>query len=128
MFLPGAITDFYSVINDTLKVGFKVRKTSNYSSIFLQLNHVKSYPIIVELINNKGGVVAVKYASEAREYQFSNLEPSRYMVRLIYDRNNNKKWDTGNFLKKEQPEEVYYFKKIIDAKANWEVIENFTVN
>jgi len=46
---------------------------------------------------------------------------------VIYDDNDNGKWDTGNYLKSLQPEEVYYFENIIDAKANWEVVESFTL-
>jgi len=125
---PGAITDFYGIENDTLKVKFSTKKTSNYSSIFLTLNNIKSYPIIVDLINEKGELVEQKYALNNQEYKFINLQPSRYMVRIIYDTNKNKKWDTGNYLLKHQPEEVYYFLGIIDAKANWEVIESFSIN
>lgn len=125
---PGAITDFYGVQNDTLNVNFATKKSTNYSSLFLTINNVKSYPIIIHLIDDKGKIVEKKYAKEAREYKFINLLPSRYKVRIIYDTNNNKKWDTGNFLLKQQPEKVYYFKNVINAKANWEVIETFTIN
>lgn len=50
------------------------------------------------------------------------------MIRLIYDDNGNQKWDTGNFLLNQQPEKVHYVKSVIDAKANWEVEENITLN
>ena len=126
-FLPGAFIDFFDIENDTLKVEFSTKKTSNYSSIFLTLNNVKSYPIIIELINNKGEVVAQKYALNSQEYQFINLQSSSYKVRIIYDTNSNKKWDTGNYLTKQQPEEVYYFKNILEAKANWELSESFSI-
>jgi uncharacterized protein (DUF2141 family) len=126
--LPGAITDFYGTQNDSLKVQFRTNKVSNYSSVFLTLKNIKSYPIIVNLLNDSGKVVATKYSENQEEYQFINLQPSRFMVRIIYDTNKNKKWDSGNFLLKQQPEEVYYFKNIITAKANWEAIEVFTTN
>ena len=124
---PGAVTDFFDIQNDSLKVSFSTKKTASYSSIFLNINNVKSYPIIIHLINDKGAVIAEKYAEKPREYQFKNLNPSRYKFRLIYDTNNNKVWDTGNFLLKQQPEEVYYFNNVIDAKANWDVVESFTI-
>lgn len=118
---PGAITDFYNIINDSLSVGFSTKKPSNYSSIFLTLNNIKSYPIIIHLINDRGVVVATDYLKSKREIVFENLLPSRYMVRVIYDTNGNKKWDTGNFSQRLQAEEVYYYKHIITAKANWQV-------
>jgi hypothetical protein len=40
---------------------------------------------------------------------------------VIYDDNQNKVWDAGNFLAKRQSEEVYYFPKEIDVRANWDV-------
>ena len=125
--LPGAIKDFFGIENDTLNVKFTTRKTTDYSSIFLTLNNIKSYPIIIDLLNDRGEVVVQKYSEEPREYKYINLQPSRYKVRIIYDTNNNKKWDTGNYLLKQQPEEVYYFKNIITAKANWEVIQPLTI-
>lgn len=125
--LPGAVTDFFDVENDSLKVNFNTKKPTNYCSIFLTLKNIESYPLIVQLIDEKGAVMAYFYSEFDQEYKFENLQPSRYKVRIIYDTNGNKKWDTGNFLIKQQPEEVYYFKNVIDAKANWEVIEIFTI-
>ncbi len=125
---PGAITDLFGTQNDSLKVKFQTKSPSSYCSIFLTMNNIKSYPIIIDLIDDKGDVIVKKYAEQEQEYEFKNLLPSRFKIRIIYDTNRNKKWDSGNFLLKEQPEEVYYFENIIVAKANWEVIESFTVN
>ncbi len=125
--LPGAIEDFFGIENDTLKVKFTTRKTTDYSSIFLTLNNLKSYPVLIDLINERGEVVVQKYSESQQEYTYRNLSPSRYKIRIIYDTNNNKKWDTGNYLLKQQPEEVYYFNSIIIAKANWEVTESLTI-
>ena len=75
-------------------------------------------------MNDKGETVATEYATEMREFEFRNLQPSRFMIRIIYDDNGNGKWDTGNYLLNLQPEEVYYVKTILEAKANWELEEN----
>ena len=120
---PGAIEDILGVQNDTIKASLKTGKVSDYCSIFMTISNVKSFPAIIELINDKGEIVAKKFATEPREYEFKNLKPSRFMIRIIYDDNGNQKWDTGNFLQNIQPEGVYYVKTIIDAKANWEVEE-----
>ena len=42
---------------------------------------------------------------------------------VIKDANGNGKWDTGNYLKKIQPEEVEYLKESINVRANWEFNE-----
>ncbi|RUA06510.1 MAG: hypothetical protein DSY82_09540 [Flavobacteriia bacterium] len=120
---PGAVTDFFGIENDTLKINFSTKRPSNYSSIYLTLKNLKRYPVIVQLITKDGKVEASQYAESAKEVKFENINPSNYMVRIIYDDNKNKRWDTGNYLKKIQPEEVYYFKLLIEARANWEVVE-----
>lgn len=124
---PGAIEDIMGVQNDTIEASLKTGKVSDYCSIFLTLRNIERFPVIIELINDKGDIVARKFAEEAREFEFKNLRPSRFMIRIIYDDNGNQKWDTGNYLKNIQPEQVHYVKTIIEAKANWEVEENITL-
>ncbi len=120
---PGGLKDIFGISNDSIRVKFKTGRPSDYCSVFLSLRNINRYPIIVDLINDKGMIVGKAFASEPREFEFKNLEPARFKVRIIYDDNENQKWDTGSFLDLRQPEEVYYFKNVIDAKANWEVVE-----
>jgi uncharacterized protein (DUF2141 family) len=124
---PGGLTDIFGISNDSLNVKFRTGKVSDYCSVFLTLDNIKNYPIIVDLINDKGQVVAKTTATGPREFEFTNLEPSRFKVRIVYDENENGIWDTGNFLEFRQPEEVYYFKNVIEAKANWEVVERLVL-
>ena len=44
---------------------------------------------------------------------------------MIYDDNKNKVWDAGNYLEKRQSEEVIYFPKELDVRANWDVEQPF---
>jgi hypothetical protein len=43
------------------------------------------------------------------------------MLKVIYDNNDNRKWDTGNYLKKIQPEKVLYYKGDINVRSNWNI-------
>jgi len=126
--LPNAIIDFFGVTTDTLSYVFSTKKPADYGNLYLNLQNVKSYPILVELTNERGDVIDSIYTEKEQEYQFQNLIPAKYIVRIIYDTNKNKKWDTGNFLEKIQPEEVYYVRKIIDVRANWEIEETFLLS
>lgn len=125
---PGGIEDIFGVQNDSLTSKLRTGKTSDYCSLFLSINNIEAFPVIIDLIDSKGMVVGKTYATEPREYQFRNLRPARFMVRIIYDANGNRQWDTGNFLEKLQPEKVHYIKNIIEAKANWEVNESLTID
>ena len=48
-----------------------------------------------------------------------------YFIRAFIDSNNNGKWDTGNLVKHIQPENVYYYPKKLNVKANWEFEETW---
>ena len=59
---------------------------------------------------------------------FNLIEPALYTLRAIYDANKNKEWDSGNYLEKRQAEEVIYFSKEIDVRANWDVNQVFDLS
>ena len=126
--LPKAITDFYGNVNDTLNYNFSTKKPSDYGSVYLSLQNVDRYPIIIQLLKSKDEIVEEVYAESAQKFEFINLQPAKYKIRLIYDDNKNGKWDTGNFLLKIQPEKVIYYPGELDVKANWEMPETFILN
>lgn len=126
--LPKAITDFFVNVNDTLKYRFSTKKPTDYGNLYLTLQNIKRYPVIVQIIKEQGEIIDEIYAEKEQEYVFSNLVPSNYLIRIIYDDNKNKKWDTGNFLLKKQPEEVIYIKTVLDVRANWDITETFILN
>jgi hypothetical protein len=53
------------------------------------------------------------------------LKPGNYLFKIIVDKNNNGKWDPGNYIKKLEPEPVTYFQKVINVRANWEIEESW---
>jgi hypothetical protein len=59
--------------------------------------------------------------------EFSWLKPETYRIRVIFDTNDNGKWDTGNFLEHKQPERVLHYPAPIEIRANWEKVETFTI-
>lgn len=126
---PQAITDFFGNSNkDTLNYNFSTKSPADYGNLYLTLQNVASYPIIVQLLRENGETVESVYATEAQEFRFLNLVPAKYRIRVIYDENKNHHWDTGNFLLKRQPEKVVYYPEVIDVRANWEMTETFVLN
>jgi hypothetical protein len=47
------------------------------------------------------------------------LKPGNYFVRVLFDTNKNGVWDTGNFLKKIQPEKTFHYLEEIVIRKNW---------
>jgi hypothetical protein len=122
-FMPGAVTDFYGKQNDTLQFKLSTRQYSDYGNIYLKLQNIKRFPVIIQLTDEKGLTKAEAYSDGETEVNFELLDVSKYYVRLIYDDNGNREWDTGDFMKKRQPEEVIYHKDLLDVRANWNVDE-----
>jgi len=123
---PGAITDFFNEVNDSLQLALRTKKPADYGSVYLQLVGVPSYPIIVELTDeNENLIRSLPIAVPQRRVVFSNLLPKKYYVRLIVDENKNGQWDTGRFLDRSAPERVYHHEPFLDVRANWELQERF---
>lgn len=125
--LPNAVTDFWGDTNDTLTTKLQTKKLENYGVIILNVETDSDYNYFIELIDSTGKTIRKYLKNEYGKYTFNYLNPGDYGVRLVKDINENNKWDTGNYLKKIQPEEVIYMEGEITLRANWDQNETFIV-
>ena len=127
-FLPDAMVDFWGQTHDTLRYSVKTRPISDYGNLYLQILREDKSPFILELVDLKGKVLR-RYdkINDSDYYEFKYLLPGKYLFRYIRDKNENKKWDTGNYLKKIQPEMVYYSTDTIDLRANWDINQQLRI-
>ena len=125
---PNALIDFWGNTHDTLKFGVKTKPIEDYGNIFLQIIREDNDPFILELVNLKGETLRrFDLSNELDFYEFKYLLPGNYLFRYIKDKNGNKKWDTGNYLKKIQPEMVYYSPDTIELRANWDINQQLKI-
>ncbi|TCK65089.1 Ig-like domain-containing protein [Winogradskyella wandonensis] len=126
--LPSAITDFYGEVNDTLNFSFSTRKESDYGSIRVNLVNAK-LPVIVQLTDDRGKVLHERYTDEYPAVDFNNIEAKQYQLRVVFDENKNRRFDTGNYLKKIQPERISYYPNPEDTnvRANFDFVVTFTL-
>ena len=126
--LPNALIDFWGNTHDTLRFSAKTKSIEDYGNIFLQILREDKDPFVLELVNLKGeSLRRLDVSNESDFYEFKYLLPGNYLFRYIKDKNGNKKWDTGNYLKKIQPEMVYYSPDTIDLRANWEINQRLKI-
>lgn len=126
--LPGAIEDFFGMQNDTLSFAPTTGSYADFGNLTLNLSGSVQYPLILQLTNEKGELQREIISEAPEPYNFSNLDPGNYGVRIIFDTNGNNKWDTGNYLQKIQPETIKYYPNDIEIRANWEKNETFVIS
>lgn len=127
LILPKTFTDIFGLTNDSIKIDFKTREQKFYGSLKLTVHLTESEKntsttgqYIVQLMNEQEVVIREEFIRNSSELLFEYLYPNKYKIKLIYDSNANDKWDSGDYLKKVQPEEVLYNPELITIRSNWD--------
>ena len=122
--LPGALTDFYENQNDTLFYRVKTRTYNDYGNLSLNLRNAK-FPMLIELLNPNGDIKYTQYITNSNTVDFTNIDSGKYYIRIVFDENENQKYDSGNFLLRIDPEKVIYYPDEIDVRAGWDLVQEF---
>lgn len=132
---PGAFTDIYATVNDTNIFEFKSQKRDHYGKILANVTGIDSsatpYQAIVQVIlpsKDKETVLKASIIKNDQIVEFDYLPPKEVMLKIILDKNFNGEWDTGEYLKHLQPEEVLYYKDKIQVRSNWDIEVNVDLN
>ncbi|MCK4991367.1 MAG: hypothetical protein KAS29_12805, partial [Bacteroidales bacterium] len=116
--LPGAITSIYPISHDTIDVSFRTRDLEFYGQILLSLTNVNNQ-VLVQLYSGET-MVEERIVKADGQYVFPFLSPKEYKFKFIHDLNENGKWDTGDYLKKLQPEPVELLPVTVKVRSNWD--------
>lgn len=120
-----------SIFNDTNKeytTTFTLDETENFGDIKFTINSLDSnVNYIVQLMDDKmDKVIDSKYIINSSEIRYNKFPGGKYILRIIKDLNNNKRWDGANVFQKIQAEPIWYLDKPITIRANWEQSETIT--
>jgi len=120
--LPGAIEDYFEQTNDSLSFQFNFKALEDFGTLRFELENSKpkDYPMLIELLDEKDVFVQQVYITSAQDAVFEYVNPGTYSIRITVDSNRNKRYDTGNFLQKRNPERIIYVPETIEVRANWE--------
>lgn len=119
----GAFVSIYGKRNEGIKKTIKVKSLDEYSTLFVNLVNADT-SAIVQLMDGSDKVVkTVKSKNGKADFYF--IMPGTYYLRLFYDSNGNGIWDTGEYDKKLQPEEVFYYPGAIKLRALWEISQSW---
>jgi hypothetical protein len=113
-----------SVEGDTLMAGVykhPVLKEDEYGILRCMVKADSGTHYIVELVSKEFKVVRTTTSSP---YSFIQIPPGDYQLRIIIDKNNNGRWDTGIFKEGKQAERIIYYPSLITVKSNFEFDDN----
>ena len=123
----GAVKTIYNSYSKKLKDLFQIKEEEVYGKIILNLKNVTG-PTIIQLCGNEKDEKVIQSIKVNKDgpITFKYLEPRKYLIKAIFDRNENGKWDTGNLAKRIQPEEVLYYLSVVKVRANWDNRDDWT--
>ena len=103
----------------TDRLYFTTKKLADYGQVSIRLKDadLAGNPVLQFVQNNQ-----VVFSSPIKSGSFINtrFNPGEYNLRILYDRNDNGKWDPGSFSEKRQPEIVVPIQRTITIKPAWD--------
>lgn len=121
LILPGTYTDIFKLKNDTINQKFITTELSDYGLLFINIKYEDTVcPYILQLLDEKNNMLEERYLLKPQKQKYDFMKPGKYKVRIFQDKSLNRKWDTGNYLKRKQPEKVFFYAGEINVKANWD--------
>ncbi|MGZ4048515.1 MAG: Ig-like domain-containing protein [Bacteroidia bacterium] len=128
LILPGTVTDIFGLKNDSLVIDFKTKEEKYYGTVKLTITVPEAKgQYIIQLLDEGGNLVRENVIVKSKVLNYGYLYPKKYKLKLIYDDNNNGKWDTGNYLQHTQPEKVIYNSELINIRSNWDAELNWAI-
>jgi hypothetical protein len=128
-----AFFDENGIKNDSLKQEFETENENELGKLSLKLLFNKKQGYLIQLIDQQEQIVKEKFisfslsGSNATTIDFTNVTPGTYQIKIVFDDNENKKWDTGNIISKIQPEHVFIHPKPIKILSDWEIEEEILI-
>ncbi|MCL2511464.1 MAG: Ig-like domain-containing protein [Bacteroidales bacterium] len=127
MLIPsGTFTDILGRSNDTTMISFTTDDPEIYGALTLELTVPDNTPpLLLQLLTEKELILQQHTVLNSGKIDFGYLKPGKFLLKVIYDANQNNKWDTGHYLMQILPESVRYFDKVVEIRANWDIEEEW---
>ena len=122
-----AATGIYGLETDPLEHKFKTKAEEEYCALgFTITNFVDTVPAFVELLNTSDAPVRREPVVNGKVL-FKYLPSGKYYARIYEDFNGNGIYDTGDYETGQQPDQAYYYPKVVNLKKNWDKQEEWNV-
>ncbi|MCE1200982.1 MAG: Ig-like domain-containing protein [Bacteroidia bacterium] len=114
-------------VNQKTELAFKIPPPAEFGNVKITIVDLPRSPLILQLVDPKDDAIREMTITAAGTYNFEMLRQGKYRLKAIHDGNLNLRWDTGDVVKRKQPEWVTYFDKDLDVRPNWDIEEDWTI-
>ncbi|MGJ8660528.1 MAG: Ig-like domain-containing protein [Bacteroidota bacterium] len=120
IFLPGAVTGKNGANPDTIIVKVNCLSAKDLGNMDVDVSSFEE-DLVLEILLGNALIESVPMDKNKRKHSFTNLKPGDYSFRIIFDENQNGRWDGGNRELKIQPEFVEIFPETKKVRAKWDL-------
>ncbi|MDR2122263.1 MAG: Ig-like domain-containing protein [Flavobacteriaceae bacterium] len=119
----GAFKDFLGQENtDTLSYTIRTKKQSEYGNLSIRIQNKPASKFFFQLMNEKYQVLENIYGEEDT-FNFKNLLPGKYLIRILVDENSNGFWDTADLENFIPAEKTFIYPDPVNIRAFWDINE-----
>ena len=127
-----ALRDLFDIPNDSINLNFTTTSVDTYGNIALNIRFDSLFkaPMLIELVQGE-----LEKEKIIRQYSIwndtalliQNISEGDYYLKAIEDLNNDKRWNSGHFGERKQPETVFYFPLPISVKTGWDIDDSWEI-
>jgi hypothetical protein len=119
--------DWNGLYNDKQSFRLSTRSLREYGVLSMSMQPKVEQPYIIQLMTTKEVVLREHYFYGDTTITMLYLDPGEYVLKVIFDDNGNRKWDSGAYYEKRQPEKVVYYSKNAVIRGNWDLEEDWVI-
>ncbi|WP_207533490.1 Ig-like domain-containing domain [Desertivirga arenae] len=124
----GAAKGLYGGKSKIFKRTFQRDVEENYGNLSIRFTVTDTaHNYVVQLLNEQEEIINARSIKKSAILNYTTYPVGKYSFRIVYDVNNNDKWDTGNVKKAIQPERTWNAPTEITLRANWDLEEKITI-
>lgn len=122
-----AFKDFLGQENtDTLSYDIQTKKQTEYGNLSIKLQNKPASNFFFQLLTEKYQVIESIYGNKDL-FEFKNLMPGNYLIRILVDENNNGFWDLADIDNFIPAEKTYQYNNPINVRALWNINETWVL-
>jgi hypothetical protein len=122
-----AFRGVYGNVNDSLAMNYSYYQYEDYGNLILNIDTLPKDGVF-NLFSKSGEIVRSIQPEAEGYFEFKQLPPGDYELKLHIDSNKNGEWDTGNYYEKKQPELIIAYPGKIPIKKNWDTEQNWQLS